>query len=69
MSHPISRPDDLSTSAASATSEPAGLSDGELRQLGITRTLTERFDVGEFRYTSLDDALAQARRQAKATAP
>ena len=35
------------------------------RSLGVTRQLTETYTVGGFRYTSLDDAIAQARRMAK----
>jgi hypothetical protein len=38
----------------------------ELLRLGITRTMTERFTVGGYHYTSLDDAIAEAKRQAKA---
>lgn len=39
----------------------------ELLALGITRTLDERFTVGAYRYTSIDDALAEARRQARSS--
>lgn len=33
--------------------------------LGVVRHVTETYSVGEFRYTSLTDAIAQARRIAK----
>lgn len=34
-------------------------------RLGVIRHVTETYSVGEFRYTSLTDAIAQARRMAK----
>ena len=34
-------------------------------RLGVTRHMTESYSVGGFRYTSLTDAIAQARRMAK----
>lgn len=34
-------------------------------RLGVTRHMTETYSVGGFRYTSLTDAIAQARRRAK----
>ena len=34
-------------------------------RLGVTRHMTETYPVGGFRYTSLTDAIAQARRMAK----
>ena len=34
-------------------------------RLGVTRHMTEPYSVGGFRYTSLTDAIAQARRMAK----
>lgn len=34
----------------------------EARSLGVTRLLTETFAVAGYRYTSLTDAVAQARR-------
>ena len=34
-------------------------------ELGIVRTTAEVFTVGEYRYSKLEDALAQARRIAK----
>ena len=37
--------------------------DDELLKLGITRVSIDYFHVGEFRYTSLADALAEARRR------
>jgi hypothetical protein len=33
--------------------------------LGVVRHMTETYSVGGFRYTSLTDAIAQARRMAK----
>ena len=37
-------------------------SSSELEALGITRLLTEKYIVGEYTYTKLADAMAQARR-------
>lgn len=37
--------------------DPAGL-----KRLGITRVATEHFLVGSYRYSSLTDAIAEARR-------
>ena len=34
-------------------------------RLGVIRHVTEAYSVGEFRYTSLADAVAQARRMTK----
>ena len=34
-------------------------------RLGVTRHMTEAYSVGGYRYTSLTDAIAQARRIAK----
>ena len=34
-------------------------------KLGVVRHVTETYSVGEFRYTSLADAIAQARRMNK----
>lgn len=34
-------------------------------QLGVIRHVTETYSVGGFRYTSLTDAIAQARRMTK----
>lgn len=34
-------------------------------RLGVIRHVTETYSVGEFRYTSLTDAIAQARRMTK----
>lgn len=33
--------------------------------LGVIRHMTETYSVGDYRYTSLTDAIAQARRMAK----
>jgi len=40
----------------------------QLQELGITRTLVESFSVGRYRYTKLEDAMAQANRQRVLTA-
>jgi hypothetical protein len=46
--------------------EGGSVPSGELADsLGIVRHLTETYSVGEFRYTSLTDAIAQARRMTK----
>lgn len=46
--------------------EGGSISSGELAErLGVVRHVTETYSVGEFRYTSLTDAIAQARRMTK----
>jgi 7-cyano-7-deazaguanine synthase in queuosine biosynthesis len=46
--------------------EGGSLSIRELAErLGVIRHVIETYSVGEFRYTSLTDAIAQARRMAK----
>lgn len=37
--------------------------EAEMEQYGITRVPMDCFHVGEFRYTNLKDAIAQAKRQ------
>ncbi|MEQ8816698.1 MAG: hypothetical protein RLO51_13290 [Thalassobaculum sp.] len=37
--------------------------ESEMSRLGITRVPMDYFHVGEFRYTSLADAVAEARRR------
>ena len=37
--------------------------EAEMERYGITRVPIDYFHVGEFRYTSLKDAIAQAKRQ------
>jgi hypothetical protein len=37
----------------------------QLAELGITRQMTETYSVGGYRYTTLGDAVAQARRMVK----
>lgn len=37
--------------------------EAELTEYGITRETAEYFRLGEFRYSNLKDAVAQARRQ------
>ena len=47
-------------------SEGGSLPTDELAErLGVTRHMTESYSVGGFRYTSLTDAIAQARRMTK----
>lgn len=36
--------------------------EAELRELGIIRVASEHFEVGPYRYSSLRDAIAQAKR-------
>ena len=38
---------------------------GDAERLGVVRHVTETYSVGGFRYTSLTDAIAQARRMVK----
>ncbi len=42
---------------------PDAEADREMARLGIIRMPVDYFHVGQFRYTSLVDAVAQARRQ------
>jgi exosome complex RNA-binding protein Rrp4 len=34
-----------------------------MSELGITRTLTSQFHIGDYRYSTLDEAVAEAERQ------
>lgn len=44
---------------------PSDLSPSDLAErLGVVRHVSESYSVGDFRYTSLTDAIAQARRMA-----
>ena len=64
----MSNPEIRSTPSKSETWENEGGSLAESEQaerLGVVRHVTETYSVGEFRYTSLTDAIAQARRMAK----
>ncbi|PKB19388.1 hypothetical protein B0I00_1620 [Novosphingobium kunmingense] len=46
--------------------EGGSIPDAELAErLGVIRHVTETYSVGGFRYTSLTDAIAQARRMTK----
>lgn len=46
--------------------EGGSVSSAQLAEsLGVVRHMTETYSVGRFRYTSLTDAIAQARRMAK----
>lgn len=53
----------MTTTIHDQPSTPA-VSDEEMVRYGITRVPVDYFRLGEFRYTSLSDALAQAKRQA-----
>ena len=44
------------------TAPPAAPDAAELARLGIVRVVTERFDVGRYRFNNLGDALAEAKR-------
>lgn len=62
--------DDTSITVASKSevwdNEGGSLSTSEqAEQLGVIRHVTETYSVGGFRYTSLTDAIAQARRMTK----
>lgn len=64
----MSNPEIRSAPSKSGTWENEGGSLAESEQaerLGVVRHVTETYSVGEFRYTSLTDAIAQARRMAK----
>ena len=64
----MSNPEIRSAPSKSETWENEGGGRAESEQaerLGVVRHVTETFSVGEFRYTSLTDAIAQARRMAK----
>jgi hypothetical protein len=54
------------TKRGSRESGGGSLPSGEPAEtLGVVRHMTETYSVGGFRYTSLTDAVAQARRMAK----
>lgn len=50
---------------AASNDQPGSMSDPSPESLGIIRQMTETYLVGGFRYTTLSDAVAQARRMAK----
>ena len=51
------------TRTESWENEGGSLPSAELAErLGVVRHVTETYSVGEFRYTSITDAIAQARR-------
>ncbi|MXP28279.1 hypothetical protein GRI58_05525 [Porphyrobacter algicida] len=63
MSQPKADP----AEAKSWENEGGSLAPGQVAaSLGVVRHLTETYSVGEFQYTNLTDAVAQARRMAKA---
>lgn len=53
------------------TGDPSGMDDANqtavMAQYGITRVRADSFHLGEWRYSNLRDAIAQARRIAAAT--
>lgn len=64
----MSDPRNISSSVKPEAWENEGgsLASSELAdRLGVTRHVTETYSVGEFRYTSLTDAIAQARRMTR----
>jgi hypothetical protein len=53
----------VTASSSAAQQAPAAAADpAELSRLGIRRVATEYFLVGPYRYSSLADAIAEARR-------
>lgn len=61
-----SRRDLPPATAASTETEASSASYSSLHaSMGIERMVTESFLVGEYRYSKLEDAIAQARRSAK----
>lgn len=64
----MSDPESVSAPAKSDAWENEGgslASHADAERLGIVRHVTETYSVGGFRYTSLTDAIAQARRMTK----
>jgi hypothetical protein len=55
------------------TGDPSGIDDANqtalMAQYGITRVRADSFHLGEWRYSNLRDAIAQARRIAAAGTP
>lgn len=55
-----------STEVRSSENEGGSTDPAELaKSLGVVRHMTETYSVGRFRYSSLVDAIAQARRMTK----
>jgi hypothetical protein len=65
---PIRVPEDTPTvdgrpdPSAAWENERGSLADQPAGSLGIKHTLIDQYEVGEYRYTKLDDAIAQAER-------
>lgn len=49
--------------AASSENESGGLNTDSVEMLGIKRSVINQFEIGGYRYTNLDDAIAEAKRQ------
>ena len=64
MSHP--RSNSVPPKAESWENEGGSVAPERLAEsLGVVRHLTETYSVGQFQYTNLTDAIAQARRMTK----
>ena len=53
----------MSEPLAMVRPDPTEMTDAELAELGITRIVTEQFEVGAYRYSKLSEALMQAQRK------
>ena len=68
MTGPFSRGDSADSPSAkddSVTGNDNQIDDAELARLGIRRVESQVFQVGEYVYSNLSDALASARRRDK----
>jgi len=64
QTHPTPRKSDKGDKANSrATDTPIDPSAEIMKKHGIERVPVDYFHIGAFRYTNLDDAIAQAKRQ------
>lgn len=63
---PYSTPADRQHNSESSGNEGGSLAPDALAEpLGVVRHVTETYSVGAFRYTNIDDAIAQARRMTR----
>lgn len=63
---PHSTPVDRPRNSESSGNEGGSLAPDALAEsLGVVRHVTETYSVGTFRYTNIDDAIAQARRMTR----
>lgn len=60
-----SRPSNSKIKVHSWENEGGSIAPNDVAALGIVRHMSETYSVGDYRYTTLSDAIAQARRAAR----